>query len=76
MERSNQWERILWSIAFPGFAQFLNGQIIKGIVFMILEIGINVNSHLNLAIMASFRGEIDQAIQQTDYQWLLFYPCI
>lgn len=69
-------ERLLWSIALPGFGQLLNGKYIKGIVFILLEIIINVQANLNTVILLSFNGEINQAIQQTNYQWLMFYPCL
>lgn len=76
MIKSNELEKILWSIAFPGFGQFLNSKIIKGIVFIILEFLINVQSHLNDVIVASFHGDIQSAIKTANYQWLLFYPCV
>ncbi|QAS52870.1 hypothetical protein [Halobacillus litoralis] len=69
-------EILLWSIAFPGFGQILNGHVLKGIAFIILEVIINLNSSFNMAIMFSFTGEINQAIEVTDYQWLMFYPCV
>jgi len=73
---TSKTEAILWSIALPGFAQILNKKLLKGIVFIFLEFLINVNSHFNTAIMASFLGEIDRAFQVLDYQWLMFYPCV
>lgn len=72
----NAKETLLWSIALPGFGQFLNGRLIKGIVLIILEVLINVQANFNLAIISSFQGDIPLAIQQTDYQWLMFYPCL
>lgn len=69
-------EAILWSIALPGFAQLLNRQIIKGITFVFLEFLINVNSHFNMVILYSFQGNIKEAIEATNYQWLMFYPCL
>lgn len=71
-----QLEALLWSIAFPGFGQILNGHIIKGILFVTLEVIINVFSNFNKAIVLSFNGEIHKAIEVADYQWLMFYPCI
>lgn len=72
----NQKEALLWSIAFPGFGQFLNGKLIKGIVLLVLEFLINVQSNFNEVIISSFQGEIEKAIVQADYQWLMFYPCL
>lgn len=69
-------EAILWSIALPGFAQLLNRKFVKGIVFISLEFLINVNSHFNIVILHSFQGNIREAIEATNYQWLMFYPCL
>lgn len=38
----NPKERLLWSIALPGFGQFLNKKYLKGIVFVFLEFLVNV----------------------------------
>jgi TM2 domain-containing membrane protein YozV len=73
---ANNKEALLWSIALPGFGQFLNGKPIKGIVFVFLEFLINVKGHFNIIIILSFQGDIKEAIEQADYQWLLFYPCL
>lgn len=69
-------EKLLWSIALPGFGQLLNGKYLKGFVFIALEFLINVKACLNQVIMLSFQGDIQQAIAHVDYQWLLFYPCL
>ncbi len=69
-------EAVLWNIAFPGFTQLLTGQYIKGVLFVVLEFIMNVNSHFNSGIMFSFLGEIQKAEEILDYQWLMFYPCI
>ncbi|CDQ18399.1 hypothetical protein SAMN05192559_101987 [Halobacillus karajensis] len=74
--KEKRLEILLWSIAFPGFGQILNGQVIKGLAFIILEIILNVNSSFNMAIIHSFHGNITKAIEVTDYQWLMFYPCV
>ena len=72
----NPKEKLLWSIAFPGFGQLLNGKYLKGIIFISLEFIINVQSKFNHIIYLSFNGEISKAIEHTEYQWLMFYPCI
>lgn len=74
--KSKKLEALLWSIAFPGFGQFLNGKFLKGILFVILEFVLNVNGNLNTVIVLSFLGETELAIRQANYQWLLFYPCV
>ncbi|WP_347553176.1 hypothetical protein ABFG93_21660 (plasmid) [Pseudalkalibacillus hwajinpoensis] len=73
---ANPKEKLLWSIALPGFGQFLNGKLIKGIVFLFLEFLINVQANFNEVIISSFQGDIEKAIGQADYQWLMFYPCV
>lgn len=75
-DKSKVLEAIFWSIALPGFAQILNRKIIKGFMFIVLEIFINVKSNFNEVIYLSFHGRIEEAIVQTDYQWLMFYPCL
>lgn len=76
MSKSNPLEVLFWSIAFPGFGQFLNGKFLKGFVLLNLEFVINTQSNLNTIIILSFRGNIQRAIEQTNYQWLMFYPCV
>jgi TM2 domain-containing membrane protein YozV len=76
MKKTYKLEAILWSVAFPGFGQLINGHLIKGILFIILEFTINVNSFFNQAIMFSFLGKIKEAAEVVDYQWLMFYPCV
>jgi len=73
---TDKLEAILWSIALPGFAQLLNRKFVKGIVFIFLEFLVNVNSHFNIVILHSFQGHIREAIEATNYQWLMFYPCL
>lgn len=69
-------EKLIWSIALPGFGQILNGDFVKGTLFILLEIIINIQSNFNEVIYLSFNGQIEESIQQANYQWLLFYPCL
>ncbi|GAB3043365.1 hypothetical protein GCM10027286_02120 [Virgibacillus ainsalahensis] len=69
-------EVLLWSIALPGFGQLLNHKYIKGILLIGLEFLINVIGNFNRIIVLSFNGEIQEAINQTNYLWLMFYPCL
>ncbi|ASK60758.1 hypothetical protein CFK37_00310 [Virgibacillus phasianinus] len=69
-------EKLFWSIALPGLGQLLNGKYLKGIVLILLEFLINVQSHLNMLIVLSFHGKIEEAIQLANYNWLMFYPCV
>ncbi len=76
MNKYNKYERLFWSIAFPGFGQILNGKFLKGFLLIALEFLVNVQSNFNKVILLSFHGQIDKAIEQTNYQWLMFYPCL
>lgn len=76
MAQSRKAEVLFWSIALPGFGQYLNGKVLKGTVLILLEFIINVESGLNLAILPSFHGDIQAAISHVNYQWLMFYPCL
>ncbi|MFS0671563.1 hypothetical protein [Ornithinibacillus sp. 179-J 7C1 HS] len=76
MSKDRKLEVLLWSIALPGFGQFLNGKLFKGTVLILLEFIVNVKSRLNYAIIPSFHGDIHAAIASVEYQWLMFYPCI
>jgi hypothetical protein len=69
-------EAVMWSIALPGFAQLLTGNLVKGILFVLLEFLVNVYSHFNKGIMYSFLGETEMAMKVMDFQWLMFYPCL
>jgi len=69
-------EKILWSIALPGFGQILNRKYVKGLLFIGLEFVVNLKSHLNDLIIWSFQGDTWRAIQATNDQWLMFYPCL
>ncbi len=69
-------EKLLWSIAFPGFGQLLNHKFLKGILLIVLELLVNVQGNLNEIIIFSFQGDIDIAIEQANFQWLMFYPCL
>jgi hypothetical protein len=69
-------ESIVWSIALPGFSQLLNGRFIKGILFVGLEFIINVMANFNEMIRLSFLGSIEDVVSHTNYQWLMFYPCL
>ncbi|WP_309122126.1 hypothetical protein [Paenibacillus sp.] len=70
------YEMLLWCVALPGFGQLLNGKYLKAVVLVVLEVLINMGAKLNSAIVSSFQGEIEVAIAQVNYQWLMFYPCV
>ncbi|MBB6454801.1 hypothetical protein HNQ94_003290 [Salirhabdus euzebyi] len=69
-------EAILWNVALPGFSQLLQKRYLVGFIFIFMEILLNIFSNFNLAIRYSFLGQIDMAIAVTNYQYLMFYPCL
>lgn len=69
-------EKALWSIAIPGFGQLMNRKHVKGIVLIALELIINLRGNINTAIVLSFLGQTEQAVEAANYQWLMFYPCV
>ncbi|WP_051302762.1 hypothetical protein [Salibacterium aidingense] len=75
-KQSKKLEMLLWSIALPGFAHLILGKYTKGILLVFLEVLVNVLGNFNYVIVLSFHGRIQEAIEHTDYQWLMFYPCI
>ncbi|WP_205516279.1 hypothetical protein [Paenibacillus sp. SYP-B3998] len=75
-DKEKKLEQLFWNIALPGVAQLLNGKYIKGVLFIVLEFLINVQANFNTVILLSFQGEINQAIEQTNYQWLMFSPAV
>ncbi len=76
MKKLSRLEAVLWNIAFPGFTQLLTGHYVKGLLFVALEVIVNVMARFNQAIMFSFLGEIEKAHSVLNYQWLMFYPCL
>src|SRR5699024_9250753 len=74
--KPNKSEVLLWSIALPGFGQLLNKKYVKGIFFILVEIFINVKAVLNVVIVHSFLGQMELAVDKTNYLWLMFYPCL
>jgi hypothetical protein len=72
----NALEKLLWSIALPGFGQLLNRKYIKGILFIVLEFIVNIQSNFNEAILSSFHGNTYTSMNEIDFQWIMFYPCL
>ena len=62
-----------WSAAFPGFGHLLLSKYLRGYALFIWEVIVNLNSHVNLAMMYSFQGKIDLAKEVLNTRWLLMY---
>lgn len=63
----------LWSAIFPGMGHLLLGKYLRGFILFVWEVGINLISHLNLAIFYSFIGQFETAKQVLDIRWALLY---
>ncbi|MBL4953072.1 hypothetical protein JK635_12720 [Neobacillus sp. YIM B02564] len=62
-----------WSAAFPGFGHMLLSKYLRGYALFIWEVVVNVNAHVNSAMIYSFQGNIDMAKEVLDTNWLLMY---
>lgn len=62
-----------WSAAFPGFGHWLLSKYLRGFVLFIWEVVVNMNAHVNLAMIYSFQGKIDMAKDVLNTRWLLIY---
>ena len=67
---------MFWSLVLPGFGQLYNKDYFAAIILLILEFTINLNAHLNLVLVNSFKGDLITAHQSADYSWGLFYPSL
>ncbi len=67
---------VWWATSFAGFGQMIIGSYVKGYALVLLEIIINTQAHLNLAIMYSFTGQFDLIKSAVDARWLLGYVLI
>lgn len=62
-----------WAASFGGFGQLIMGSHVKGYLLIVLEIIINLQAHLNLAILYSFTGRFEMAKEALDSRWVLAY---
>jgi len=62
-----------WSAAFPGFGHLLLSKYLRGYALFIWEVIVNLNAHVNHAMIYSFQGNIDAAKEVLDTRWLLMY---
>jgi hypothetical protein len=60
-------------MAFPDFEHLLLSKYLRGFVLFIWEVVVNIQAHVNLAMVYSFQGNIDAAKEVLDTRWLLMY---
>jgi hypothetical protein len=69
----NPWVVAFWSFMFPGLGHLLLSIYIRGFLLFVWEIIINIESHVNLAILYSFIGQFDKAKEAIDVRWVFLY---
>jgi hypothetical protein len=62
-----------WSAAFPGFGHMLLSKYLRGYVLFMWEVIVNLNAHVNKAMIYSFQVNIDMAKDVLNTRWLLMY---
>lgn len=62
-----------WSAAFPGVGHLLLNRYLRGYMLFFWEILVNLQSHLNSAMVYSFCGEIDKAKEVLEPRWIVMY---
>lgn len=62
-----------WSAFFPGMGHLLLSKYFRGYILFIWEILINIEAHINLAILYSFTGRFDMAKEVLNKDWMLIY---
>lgn len=77
---TSPWVAVAWSWFMPGFGHLLLGQYLLGWILFGWEIAINVYTNFNVAILYSFTGRFNDAVQilrheKMDY-WILTYGAV
>lgn len=62
-----------WSMAYPGFGHLLLSKYLRGMALFLWEMVINLNAHINSAIVYSFLGEFHKTKEVLDPRWLMLY---
>ncbi|MBU9712861.1 hypothetical protein [Evansella tamaricis] len=62
-----------WAAAIPGYGHVMLSKYVKGFLLIFWEFVVNVNSKLNTAIMYTFTGRIEEAVEVLNIHWILLY---
>lgn len=65
-----------WSAAIPGYGHVMLCKYIKGFLLIVWEFVVNINARLNTAIMYTFLGKFEEAVQVLNTQWILLYVAV
>ncbi|RAV06545.1 hypothetical protein [Paenibacillus sp. YN15] len=69
----NPYVVAMWSVIFPGFGHLILSKYIRGMLLVAWELFINQRIKLNLAMVYSFTGKIEEAKQVLDVRFLHLY---
>jgi hypothetical protein len=72
----NPWVSAWWSAALPGFGHMLISNHFSGVILIVWEFFINIQAHLNIAIVLSLTGRFEEARAAVDHRWLLLYVAV
>lgn len=62
-----------WSAALPGFGHLLLSKNITGLLLFIWEVYTNIHANINVAMVYSFTGRLEEAKSILDTRWALLY---
>ncbi len=63
----------MWSVIFPGFGHLILSKYVRGVLLVTWELFINQRIQLNLAMVYSFTGRMEEAKQVLDMRILHLY---
>ncbi|MFX4301134.1 hypothetical protein ACOJUR_02470 [Alicyclobacillus tolerans] len=67
------WMCAFWSFAFPGLGHLARNRNLTGYFFIMWELIVNTQSHINLAIFETLIGHFNDATNVLNTRWLLLY---
>ncbi|MCR2806880.1 hypothetical protein [Paenibacillus soyae] len=65
-----------WSAAFPGFGHLILNQYVRGVLLTLSEVLVNTLAHINDAMVYSFTGRFELAIEVLEPRWAYAYLLI
>jgi len=73
LQLKNPYAIACWSLFFPGAGHLFLCKYFRGYLLFIWELYVNLQAHVNLAILYSFTGKFQMAKDVVDIKWILFY---
>ncbi len=73
IHKQNPYMIAWWSAAFPGFGHILLQQNIRGVILTLMEVFLNYNAKINLAMVYSFTGHFQAAKAAVNPKWAIIY---